>query len=45
MLSDQSRVYLPQIGVVSDTFLDEECSQILYDNRFLTLIEKSDTLF
>lgn len=42
MLGEQSRIYLPQIAVVSDTLLDEDCSQILYDNRFLTLIQKND---
>lgn len=43
MLNDQtSRVDLPQIGVVCDKPLDEECSKILYDNRFITFIEESE---
>ena len=42
MLDEQtSRVYLPQIGIVSDEPLDEECSKILYDNRFITIIEEN----
>ena len=40
MLSDHSRVFLPQIGIVTDEEIDEEYSGILDDNRFMTKIEE-----
>ena len=40
MLSDYSRVYLPQICIITDENL-EEYSEILYDNRFITKIEEN----
>jgi len=36
-----SRVYLPQIAIVTDELLDDELSDILYDNRFITIIQEN----
>ena len=36
-----SRVYLPQIAIVTDEKINDEYSDILYDNRFITIIHEN----
>ena len=40
MLNDISRVYLPQMAIITDEYPDNSFSNILYDNRFITVIEE-----